>query len=124
MKKCSERPVMINRERVNASLDVGEVLQKKRSHISINLRALGNRQISTSATPYFLAFLASCRLGKSAQGKAVSDIPSNARQLDNAIGRTCDKVRKSSSHAISSEINHITYIRLKAPTANSGHGWS
>src|SRR5262245_57975581 len=63
MKTCSEGPVMINRKRVNPSLDIGEILQKKRGHIGINLRALGNRQIGTRATPRSLAFLTPCRLG-------------------------------------------------------------
>src|SRR5262249_2340047 len=109
MKTCSEGPVMINRKRVNPSLDIGEILQKKRGHIGINLRALGNRQIGTRATPRSLAFLTPCRLGELAQDKTVSDIPSNARQLGNAIGHTCGKVRKWSSHAISSEVSHHLY---------------
>ena len=46
---------MIDRHRVNPGFDIGEVLEKKRSHIRVDLIAIRDRQIGTGATPRFLA---------------------------------------------------------------------
>lgn len=70
---------MIDREWVNSRLDIREVLHKKCSHIAVDLIAIRDRQIGTRAMPRFLTFLAPRGLGELAQGKTVSDVPSNAR---------------------------------------------
>ncbi|MGA9196184.1 MAG: hypothetical protein WB037_13920 [Pseudolabrys sp.] len=85
---------MIDRKRVNPSFDIGEVLQKKRSHICVNLIAIWDGQIGTGTTPRFLTLLATRCLGEPAQGKTVPNIPSDARQLARTIGYTCDKAGK------------------------------
>jgi hypothetical protein len=54
---------MIDRHRVNPGFDIGEVLEKKRSHIRVDLIAIRDRQIGTGATPRFLALLAPRGLG-------------------------------------------------------------
>ncbi|MGB8586283.1 MAG: hypothetical protein WCD87_11585, partial [Pseudolabrys sp.] len=72
-------PVMIDREWVNSRLDIREVLHKKCSHIAVDLIAIRDRQMGTRAMPRFRTFLAPRGLGELAQGKTVSDVPSNAR---------------------------------------------
>ena len=54
---------MIDRHRVNPGFDIGEVLEKKRSHIRVDLVAIRDRQIGTGATPRFLALLAPRGIG-------------------------------------------------------------
>jgi hypothetical protein len=44
-------------KRVNPGFDIGEVLQKKRSHIGVDLIAIRDRQIGPRTTPRFLTFL-------------------------------------------------------------------
>jgi hypothetical protein len=73
-------------KRVNPGFDIGEVLQKKRSHIGVDLIAIRDRQIGPRTTPRFLTFLPTRGLGEPAQGEAVPNIPRNARQLASTIG--------------------------------------
>jgi hypothetical protein len=54
---------MINRHRVNPGFDIGEVPEKKRSHIRVDLIAIWDRQIGAGATPRFPALLPSRGLG-------------------------------------------------------------
>jgi len=98
VKERSPGPVRIDRKRVNPGFDIGEVLQKKRSHIRVDLIAFRDRQIGTGATPHFLTLLATRGFGEPAQGKTVPNIPSDARQLASAIGYTCDEAGKWTIH--------------------------
>jgi hypothetical protein len=86
VKERAQRPIVIDRKRVNPGLDIGEVLQKKRSHVPVDLVAIWHRQIGTRATPRFLTLLASRGLGKLAQSETVPNIPSDARQLASTVG--------------------------------------
>ena len=103
---------MVDRKRVNPGFDIGEVLQKKRSHICVDLIAIRDRQIGTGAPPRFLTLLTTRGLGEAAHGKTVPNIPSDPRQLACAISHACDKAGKWSAHAYA--LNYITYIRLTA----------
>lgn len=105
---------MIDRTRINPSLNIGEVLHKERSHIRVDLVAIWNRQIRTGAPPHLLALSTLRGLRELAQGKTVPDIPGDARQLASTIGDACDKAGKWSIHASRPELNYITYIRLTA----------
>jgi hypothetical protein len=98
---------MIDGKRVNARFHIGEILQKERGHIRVDLIALWDRQISTGATSRFPTLLAPCDFGELAQSKTVPNKPRDARQLASTIGDTCDKAVKWSSHA--SRSNSITY---------------
>ena len=105
---------MIDRQRVKPGLDIGEVLQEKRSHIGVDLIAIRDRQIGTGATLRFLPLLAPRGLGKPAQGKTVSDVPGDTWQLASTIGNARDKVGKWAIHVSRPSLNYITYIRLTA----------
>ena len=59
---------MIDRDRVDSGLNIGEVLQKKISHVRVNLTTIWHRQIGVRLVPRFLALLAPRCLGESAQG--------------------------------------------------------
>jgi hypothetical protein len=102
---------MVDGKRVHPRLDVSEVLEKKCSHVGVDLIAIRDRQIGVGTTPRFLAFLASRGLGKPAQGKTVPNIPSDARQLASTIGYACDKAGKWTIHASrpDSITQHILY---------------
>ena len=95
---------MVDRERVNSGLDIGEVPEKKLSHIRVDLIALGNWQIGTWATLRFRAFLAPLGLGKPAQGETVSNIPGDPRQLASTISQPSHEVGEWSIHA-----SHLNY---------------
>ena len=103
---------MVDRKRVNPGFDIGEVLQKKRSHICVDLIAIRDRQIGTGAPPRFLTLLTTRGLGEAAHGKTMPNIPSDPRQLASAISHARDKAGKWSAHAYA--LNYITYIRLTA----------
>ena len=104
---------MIDRQRVKPGLDIGEVLQEKRSHICVDLIAVRDWQIGTGATPRF-PLLAPRGLGKPAQGKTMPDVPGDTWQLASTIGNARDKVGKWAIHASRPSLNYITYIRLTA----------
>ena len=89
---------MIDGQRVNARLDIGEILQKERSHIRVDLIALWDRQISTGATSRFATLLAPRDFGEPAQSKTVPNKPRDPRQLTRTIGYTCDKAGYWRSH--------------------------
>ena len=89
---------MIDGQRVNARLDIGEILQKERSHIRVDLIALWDRQISTRATSRFPTLLAPRDFGEPAQSKTVPNKPRDPRQLTSTIGYTCDKAGQWRSH--------------------------
>jgi hypothetical protein len=99
---------MIDGQRVKARLNIGEIPQKERSHIRIDLIALRDRQISTRATSRFPTLFAPRDLGELAQRKTVPNKPRDARQLASTIGDTCDKAGKWSDHA--SRSNSITKL--------------
>ena len=90
---------MVDRKRVNPGFDIGEVLQKKRSHICVDLIAIRDRQIGTRATPRFLTFLTPRGLGELTHGKTMPNVPCDARQLAGAVSYTCKKAGKWSAHA-------------------------
>src|SRR5262249_16779310 len=73
MRQCNKSPVMIDGKRVTPRLNIGEILQKERSHIRVDLIALWDRQISTGAT--FPTLLAPRDFGELAQSKTVPDKP-------------------------------------------------
>jgi hypothetical protein len=106
---------MIDRNRINPGLDIGEVLHKKRSHIRVDLVAIWNRQIRTGATPHLLALSTPRGLGELAQGKTVPNIPGDARQLASTIGDACDKAGKWSAH----RRNVFSYARSTAKRLRS-----
>ena len=91
---------MIDRKRVDPGFDIGEVLQKKRSHICVDLIAIRDRQIGTGATPRFLTLLTTRGLGEPTHGKTVPNVPSDARQLASTISYACDKAGKWSSSCV------------------------
>ena len=88
---------MIERQRVKPGLDIGKVLQEKRSHIGIDLIAIRYRQTGTGATLRSLSLLAPRGLGEPAQGKTVSDVPGDARQLASTISNARDKMESGLS---------------------------
>jgi hypothetical protein len=98
VKECSQRSIMIDRNRINPGLDIGKVLHKERGHIRVDLVAIWNRQIRTGATPHLLALPTPRGLGELAQGKTVPNIPSDAWQLANAISEACDKLGEWTAH--------------------------
>src|SRR5262245_24382046 len=90
---------MIERERINPGLDIGEVLQKKRSHIRVYPVAIRDWQVGAGATPHFMALLATRGLGELAQSNTVPNIPSYAWKLASAISRKGYKAGKWRGHA-------------------------
>jgi hypothetical protein len=114
VKERRQRPIMIERQRVKPGLDIGEILQEKRSHIGVDLIAIRDRQIGTGTALRFLPLLAPRGLGKPAQGKTVPNVPGDARQLASTIGNAPDKIRKWAIHTSPPSLNCITYIRLIA----------
>jgi hypothetical protein len=106
VKQRSPRPIMVDRQRVNPGFDIGEVLQKKLSHICVDFIAIRDRQIGARATPRFLTLLPTRGLGETAHGKTVPNIPSDARQLASTISYARYKAGKWSIHA--SRPNSIT----------------
>src|SRR5215475_1652535 len=111
MKQRSKRSVMIDGQRVNARLNIGEILQKERSHIGVDLIALWDRQISTGATSRFPTLLAPRDFGELAQSKTVPDKPRDPRQLTSTIGDTCDKAGEWCGHASRLKLNYVISLR-------------
>jgi hypothetical protein len=56
--------------------------------------------------PHFQPLASSLRLGESAQGEAVPDIPSDARQLTGAVSRASDNTRKRVGHVYLQNYGH------------------
>jgi hypothetical protein len=54
MEKCQQRSVMIGGKRVEAGLDISEVLLEKDGHIRIEASAVRHGQIGVGAWPRFL----------------------------------------------------------------------
>jgi hypothetical protein len=90
-KECRPRPVMIDWKRVKPSLDIGEILKKQRCHVRVDFVAIRNWQVGTGTPPRFPTFSTACGLRELAQRKIVPDIPSNARQLANAVSQAGNK---------------------------------
>jgi hypothetical protein len=108
MKQRSKRPVMIDGQRVNARLNIREILPKERSHIRVDLIAFRDRQISTGATSRFPTLLVLRDFGQLAQSKTVPNKPRDPRQLASTIGDTCDEAGKWRTH-----VSHQN-LRLRA----------
>ena len=62
VKQCQQRSVMIGGKRVNASLDIGEVLLEKDGHIRIEASAVRHGRIGEGARPRFLTISSPRRL--------------------------------------------------------------
>ena len=86
-KECRPRPVKIDRKRVYPSLDISKILQKQRCHIRVDFVAVRNWQVGTRARPRFPTFLTARGIRELAQGKTVPKVPSDARQLPNAVSQ-------------------------------------
>jgi hypothetical protein len=86
VKQRNQGSIMIDRKRINPGFDVGEVLQKKGSHIGVDLISIRDRQIGARTTPRFLTFLPTRGLSEPAQGETVPNIPSDPWQLASTIG--------------------------------------
>src|SRR5262249_36527649 len=71
----SKCPVRIDGGRVNARLNISEILPKERSHIRVYLIAFRDWQISTGATSRFPPLLASRDFGELAQSKTMPNKP-------------------------------------------------
>jgi hypothetical protein len=109
---------MIERERINPGLDIGEVLQKKRSHIRVYPVAIRDWQVGAGATPHFMALLATRGLGELAQSKTVPNIPSYAWKLASAISRKGYKAGKWRGHAsCPAQSPDITIITRSRPVS-------
>jgi hypothetical protein len=90
-KECRPRPVVIDRKRVKPSLDIGEILEKQRCHVRVDFVAIRDWQVSAGTPPRFPTFLTARGFREPAQSKIVPDIPSNARQLADAISQAGNK---------------------------------
>jgi hypothetical protein len=77
---------MIGGEGVETGFYVGEVAPEENSHVGIKASAIRYGCIGMRALPSGTAILSPRRLREPARGEAVSDIPSDARQLACAIG--------------------------------------
>ena len=55
---------MVDRQRIDPGFDIGEVLQKKLSHICVDFIAIRDGQIGAGTTPHFLTLLAPRGLGE------------------------------------------------------------
>src|SRR5262249_52997924 len=104
-------PDIIEGQGENHRLNIGEILQKERSHIRVDLIALWDRQISTVATSRFPTLLAPRDFGELAQSKTVPDKPRDPRQLTSTIGDTCDKAGEWSGHASRLKLNYVISLR-------------
>ena len=62
VKQCQQRSVMIGRKRVNAGLDIGEILLEKDCHIRIEASAVWYGCIGVGARTRFLSILSPGRL--------------------------------------------------------------
>ena len=54
VEECQQRSIMIGGQRINASLDIGEVLLEKNSHIGVEAFAVRHGQIGVCAWPRFV----------------------------------------------------------------------
>ena len=63
VEESQQRSVMIGRKRVNASLDIGEVLLEKNGHVRVKASAVRHRQIDVGVLPRFLTISSLRRLG-------------------------------------------------------------
>ena len=62
VKQCQQRSVMIGGKRVNAGLDIGEVLLEKGGHIRVEASAVRHGRIGVGARPRFLTLSSLRRL--------------------------------------------------------------
>ena len=76
---------MIDRKRVNPSFHIGEILQKERSHIRVDLIALRTGKSGTGAMPRSTSGGAASESWR--QSKTVPNKPSDARQLASTIAK-------------------------------------
>jgi hypothetical protein len=90
-KECRPGSVMIDRKWVKPSLDIGEILEKQRCHIRVDFVAVRNWQSGTGTPSCFPTFLTARVFRELAQSKIVANIPSNARQLANAVSQAGNK---------------------------------
>jgi len=54
VKECQQRSVMIGGKRVEAGLDISEILLEKDGHIRVEASAVRHGQIGVGARPHFL----------------------------------------------------------------------
>jgi hypothetical protein len=54
VEECQRRSVMIGGQRINASLDIGEILLEKDSHIRVEAFAVRHGQIRVCAWPRYV----------------------------------------------------------------------
>ena len=91
---------MISRQRIDASLDIGEILSKQRDHICVETRSVRYRRIGMGARPRCRGVPTLRCLPKAAQGEAVSNIPGDPRQLARAERNAHGKAGERTRHAM------------------------
>lgn len=92
---------MIRGDRVNARFHIGKILQKKRSHVRVDAVTAWHRCIGMRAPLRFRTLSLVRTPGEAAQCKTMSEIPSDARRLVDAIGNSGDDAGKWSTHVLS-----------------------
>jgi hypothetical protein len=90
---------MIGGKRINAGLDIGEILLEQESHIRIEPSAVRHGRMGEGAQRGLLTFSPPRRLRQPSYREAVPDIPSDPRQLAGAVRDACGKAGERIAHA-------------------------
>jgi hypothetical protein len=96
-----QRSVMIGGEGVKTGFNIGEILQKQFSHIGVKSAAVRHWRVGRDAPPCFWTITSPRCFRKAPQCETVPDIPSDARQLANAIGHSGYCIRVWCTHGLS-----------------------
>ena len=88
--------VVIDGQRIDAGLDIGEVLPEQDRHVGVETPAIGHAHARLRALSGAFAHT----LAQAPHHHAMADIPSNARHLPCAIGHARGELRHGIGHAV------------------------
>ena len=94
-----QRAVVVGRQRIDAGLDIGEVLREQAGHVGVEAAALGHRRVGAGLGTRALAAPAR-RLRQPPHHLAVADVPGHPRQLARAIGDAGGEAGDGTGHGL------------------------
>jgi hypothetical protein len=98
--KAGERAIVISREGVDASLDIGEVLAEESGHVLKQATTIGQGRLGARGRTGAVSILLAGCLGYAVHDGAMADIPGDPRQLGGSIGSPHCKAGSRLRHAL------------------------
>ena len=103
--------VVIYGQRIDAGLDIGEVLPEQDRHVGVETPAIGHAHARLRALSGAFAH----SLAQAPHYHAMADIPSNARHLACAIGHARGELRHGIGHAVAPQWLGYSITRFDEP---------